>query len=113
MQELDQDTITGVSLEQMSSTQDGRFKELMDAAVRHLHDYARDVDLKPAELLAGLQQTGFVKTVKQWAIPAERIPDAAESLPDVVFLDLGRDPEPYFALGAQIRRARPTVKLVA
>ena len=66
-----------------------------------------------AELLAGLQQTGFVKTVKQWAIPAERIPDAAESLPDVVFLDLGRDPEPYFALGAQIRRARPTVKLVA
>ena len=55
MQELDQDTITGVSLEQMSSTQDGRFKELMDAAVRHLHDYARDVDLKPAELLAGLR----------------------------------------------------------
>jgi len=66
-----------------------------------------------AELLASLQQTGLVKTVKQWAVPAERIPDAADSLPDVVFLDLARDPEPYFTLGAQIRRARPTVKLVA
>jgi pilus assembly protein CpaE len=65
------------------------------------------------ELLASLQQTGLVKTVKQWAVPAERIPDAAESLPDVVFLDLARDPEPYFALGAQIRRVRPAVKLVA
>jgi pilus assembly protein CpaE len=54
-----------------------------------------------------------VKTVKQWAVPADRIPDASESLPDVVFLDLARDPEPYFALGAQIRRARPSVKLVA
>src|SRR4051812_28613898 len=66
-----------------------------------------------AELLASLQQTGLVKTVKQWPVPAERIPDAADSLPDVVFLDLARDPEPYFALGAQIRRMRPTVKLVA
>jgi pilus assembly protein CpaE len=66
-----------------------------------------------AELLASLQQTGLVKTVKQWPVPAERIPDAADSLPDVVFLDLARDPEPYFALGAQIRRVRPTVKLVA
>jgi len=66
-----------------------------------------------AELLASLQQTGLVKTVKQWPVPAERIPDAADSLPDVVFLDLARDPEPYFALGTQIRRVRQTVKLVA
>src|SRR4029077_12280130 len=63
--------------------------------------------------LASLQQTGLVKTVKQWAVPAERIPDASDSMPDVVFLDLARDPEPYFALAAQIRRARPTVKLGA
>jgi hydroxyquinol 1,2-dioxygenase len=54
MQELDQYTITDVSLEQMSTTQDQRFKELMDAAVRHLHSHAREVDLKPAELLAAL-----------------------------------------------------------
>jgi pilus assembly protein CpaE len=36
-----------------------------------------------------------------------------DSLPEVVFLDLSRDPEPYFQLGAQIHRARPAVKLVA
>jgi hypothetical protein len=34
MQELDQHTITDVSLEQMASTRDRRFKELMDALIR-------------------------------------------------------------------------------
>ena len=55
MRELDQHSITDVSLEQMSATRDRRFRELIDTAVRHLHDYAREVDLKPAELLAGLR----------------------------------------------------------
>jgi pilus assembly protein CpaE len=64
-------------------------------------------------LLASLQQTGLVKSVKQWAVPADKLPDSADSLPEVVFLDLSRDPEPYFQLGAQIHRARPAVKLVA
>ena len=58
-----------------------------------------------AQLLASLQQTGLVKSVKQWSIPADKLPDSAESLPDVVFLDLSRDPEPYFQFGAQLRRA--------
>jgi pilus assembly protein CpaE len=66
-----------------------------------------------AQLLASLQQTGLVRSVKQWAIPADKLPDSAELLPDVVFLDLTRDPEPYFHFGAQLRRIRPTVKLVA
>ena len=66
-----------------------------------------------AQLVAGLQQTGTVKSIKQWAIPADKLPDSAESLPDVVFLDLGRDPDPYFAFGAQLRRIRPSVKVVA
>jgi pilus assembly protein CpaE len=66
-----------------------------------------------AQLLASLQQTGLVKSVKQWAVPADKLPDSADSLPEVVFLDLSRDPEPYFQLGAQIHRARPAVKLVA
>ncbi len=66
-----------------------------------------------AQLLACLQQTGLVKSVKQWAIPADKLPDSAELLPDVVFLDLSRDPEPYFQFGAQLRRVRPSVKLVA
>jgi pilus assembly protein CpaE len=66
-----------------------------------------------AQLLATLQQTGVVKSVKQWSIPADKLPDSAELLPDVVFLDLSRDPEPYFIFAAQLRRIRPTVKLVA
>jgi pilus assembly protein CpaE len=66
-----------------------------------------------AQLLACLQQTGLVKSVKQWAIPTEKVPDSADSMPDVVLLDLARDPEPYFQFGAQVRRLRPTVKLVA
>jgi protocatechuate 3,4-dioxygenase beta subunit len=66
MQELDQHTITDASLEQMSSTRDRRFKELMDAAVRYLHAFAREVDLKPAELMAGLR---FLTEVGQKCTP--------------------------------------------
>ncbi len=65
-----------------------------------------------SQLLATLQQTGMVKSVKQWSIPTEKIPDSSEIIPDVVFLDLGRDPEPFFSFGAQVRRARPATKLV-
>lgn len=66
-----------------------------------------------AQLLVCLQQTGLVKSVKQWMIPGDRISDSSESLPDLVFLDLSRDAEPYFAFGAQLRRMRPDLKLVA
>jgi pilus assembly protein CpaE len=66
-----------------------------------------------AQLLASLQQTGLVRSVKQWTIPADKLPDSNEPLPDVVFLDLSRDPEPYFQFGHQLRRGRPTTKLVA
>src|SRR2546426_3666157 len=66
-----------------------------------------------AQLMASLQQTGCVKSIKQWTITTDKTIDPAESLPDVVFLDLSRDPEGYFGFGAQIRRIRPSVKLVA
>jgi pilus assembly protein CpaE len=36
-----------------------------------------------------------------------------EQMPDIVFLDLAREPEPFFALANQLRRARPTIKLIA
>jgi pilus assembly protein CpaE len=66
-----------------------------------------------AQIVAGLEQTGMVKGIRQWTIPADRIPDASEAMPEVVFLDLARDPEPYFAFAAMLRRARPAIKLVA
>jgi pilus assembly protein CpaE len=66
-----------------------------------------------AQLLASLEQTGLVRSVKQWSVPADKLPESGDAIPDIVFLDLARDPEPYFQLGAQIHRARPAVKLVA
>ena len=66
-----------------------------------------------AQLVAALQQTGIVKSIKQWTIPSDRFPDSADALPDIVFLDLSRDPEAYFTFGAQLRRIRPSIKLVA
>jgi len=66
-----------------------------------------------AQLLAGLEQTGLVSSVTQWVIPAERIPDSSDQMPDVVFLDLAREPEPFFAFANQLRRMKPTIKLIA
>jgi pilus assembly protein CpaE len=66
-----------------------------------------------AQLQATLEQTGLVRSIKQWSIPGEKLPDSGESLPDIVFLDLSRDPEPYFVFGAHLRRIRPAAKLVA
>ena len=66
-----------------------------------------------AHLLAALQQTGLVGSVRQWTIPAEKMPDASEGVPDVVFLDLNREAEPFFTFGAHLRRLRPAVRLIA
>lgn len=66
-----------------------------------------------AQLLAILEQTGVVKSIRQWTVPVERSSDSMDTPPDVVFLDLPRDHEPYFALAAHLRRIRPAIKLVA
>jgi pilus assembly protein CpaE len=66
-----------------------------------------------AQLLAALQQTGLVQGIKQWSIPSEKVPDSSDTPPDVVFLDLSRDPEHFFSFASQVRRIHPAVKLVA
>ena len=66
-----------------------------------------------AQLLAGLEQTGLISSVAQWTIPSDHIPESADQMPDVVFLDLAREPEPFFAFANQLRRTRPSVKLIA
>jgi len=65
------------------------------------------------QLLAILQQTGLVSTVRQWSMPADKLPDGSEAIPDVVLLDLGREPDSYFAFGTHLRRLRPAVRLIA
>src|SRR5258705_13380071 len=66
-----------------------------------------------AQLLAGLEQTGLVTSVLQWVVPTDRLPDSPEQMPDFIFLDLARDPDPFFAFASQLRRLKPTVKLIA
>ena len=66
MQDLDELTVTEAALAQMANTPDPRLKEIMDAAVRHLHAFARDVRLTPAEWLTGIQ---FLTAVGQACTP--------------------------------------------
>lgn len=66
MQDLDREGITGEVIAQMASTPDARLREIMDAAVRHLHAFAREVELTPEEWLAGI---GFLTAVGQACTP--------------------------------------------
>ena len=62
MRELTPDTITDAVLEQMATTPDPRLKEVMACAVKHLHAFAREVNLTPAEWLNGI---AFITAVGQ------------------------------------------------
>lgn len=66
MRVIDENTITDAVLEQMASTPDPRLKEIMAALVRHLHAFAREVDLKPEEWLEGIS---FLTAVGQTCTP--------------------------------------------
>lgn len=66
-----------------------------------------------AQLVASLEQTGLVRSIRQWTIPTDRVPDSPDNVPDVVFLDLGRDSEPYFAFASLLRRTHPATKVIA
>jgi len=55
MRAIDENTITDAALEQISSTPDPRFREIASSLVRHLHAFAREVDLTPEEWLEGIR----------------------------------------------------------
>lgn len=55
MRVIDESTITDAALEQMSSTANLRLREIMSCLVRHLHSFAREVDLTPEEWLEGIR----------------------------------------------------------
>ena len=55
MQDLNETTITAAVQDQMARTTDPRLRQVMDAAIRHLHDFAREVKLTPAEWLASIK----------------------------------------------------------
>jgi hydroxyquinol 1,2-dioxygenase len=55
MRVINENTITDAALEQMASTPNPRFKQVMEALVRHLHAFAREADLTPEEWLEGIR----------------------------------------------------------
>src|SRR5437868_7409018 len=66
MQELTPETITDAVLDQMATTPDQRQKEIMAAAVKHLHAFAREVNLTPDEWIKGIE---FMTRVGQMCTP--------------------------------------------
>lgn len=66
MQDLDINGITDAVLAQMADTPDPRLREVMAAAVRHLHAFAREVRLTPDEWLKGI---AFLTAVGQMCTP--------------------------------------------
>lgn len=69
MKAIDYKTITEVALEQMAATPDPRLKQIMASLVRHLHDFARDVDLSPGEWIKGIE---FLTAVGKKCTPARQ-----------------------------------------
>lgn len=55
MEDLNETTVTEATLAQMASTPDPRLREIMAAAVKHLHAFTREVSLKPEEWLFGIK----------------------------------------------------------
>lgn len=65
-------------------------------------------------LRACLQQTGLVSFVGEWPVQSEPLKlKPWDPVPDVVLLELGRDPEPFFTLATQLRRLFPAVRIIA
>jgi hydroxyquinol 1,2-dioxygenase len=66
MRELTPETITDAVVDQMATTPDARMREVMASAVRHLHAFAREVNLTPAEWIKGIE---FMTVVGKMCTP--------------------------------------------
>jgi len=66
MRAIDHNTITDAAIEQMANTPDPRLRQVMEALVRHLHSFTREVDLTPEEWLEGIK---FLTAVGQKCTP--------------------------------------------
>jgi hydroxyquinol 1,2-dioxygenase len=69
MQDLDEFTATDAALAQMAATPNPRLKQILDAAVRHAHAFAREVNLTPEEWLQGM---AFLTAVGQACTPVRQ-----------------------------------------
>jgi hydroxyquinol 1,2-dioxygenase len=69
MRDLNELSVTDAVLEQMAETPDGRLREVMASLVRHMHGFAREVNLTPQEWL---QAIGYLTRVGQACTPARQ-----------------------------------------
>jgi protocatechuate 3,4-dioxygenase beta subunit len=69
MRAIDENTITDAAIEQMATTPNPRLREVMEALVRHLHAFTREVDLTPEEWLEGIR---FLTAVGQKCTPVRQ-----------------------------------------
>lgn len=69
MRAIDEKNITEIAIEQMSSTENPRLKQIMDSLVGHLHDFAREVDLTPEEWINAI---GFLTALGQTCSPVRQ-----------------------------------------
>jgi protocatechuate 3,4-dioxygenase beta subunit len=124
MIELDEQRITEAVLAQLQGTPSPRLKEIVSAAVRHLHAFAREVALTRAEWLAGIE---FLTAVGKACTPEhqefillsdtlglttltnliEARTGAPESTLGSVLGPFYRADAPEMALGSNIARLRP------
>jgi catechol 1,2-dioxygenase/hydroxyquinol 1,2-dioxygenase len=113
----------------MSTTADPRLKQIMESAVRHLHAFAREVNLTPAEWIKGIE---FLTRVGQMCSPARQeyillsdtlgLSTLVNTLHDKTAMEeathtslLGpffRESAPEFAAGEQIAKNDPTQEIV-
>jgi protocatechuate 3,4-dioxygenase beta subunit len=63
------ETITDATLAQIANTPDPRFRQIMQAAVRHLHAFAREVNLTPSEWIKGID---FITRTGQMCSPSRQ-----------------------------------------
>jgi hydroxyquinol 1,2-dioxygenase len=66
MRELTTETITDAVLDQMAATPDPRLRQVMASAVKHLHAFAREVNLTPGEWIKGIE---FMTSVGKMCTP--------------------------------------------
>jgi protocatechuate 3,4-dioxygenase beta subunit len=69
MRDLTVQSVTDAVLEQMATTTEPRLRQVMASLVRHMHDFARDVELTPQEWLTAI---GFLTKVGQTCTPARQ-----------------------------------------
>ena len=84
MQDLNETTITDAVREQMALTGDPRLRRIMDAVVRHLHDFAREVSLTPQEWarLFAASRAGLIARMSDEGMGPERANELVDAWDD-------------------------------